>query len=95
MDFIEFHDMFLDYQILYNIMSFCEIGVQLQVTTTVNIGGGYTSSLRLIIVGGKLSQGEPRRPIMLLLGYIGTEILFKDIIDLFYSAISLRVKCCK
>jgi hypothetical protein len=62
------------------------------VTTTIGIEGGKTGSLRPIIVADKLSQGKPKLPIVLLVGYIGTEIMSQDSIDLFYFTISLTVK---
>jgi hypothetical protein len=47
----------------------------------------------LVVIAGKLSQGKSEGPIILLVKYIGLEILFQNCIDTFYLAISFWVKC--
>jgi hypothetical protein len=51
-------------QILYYILSFCEIEVQLVLIVTISIEAGDVSCLWLIIVSNKLSQGKPKSSIV-------------------------------
>jgi hypothetical protein len=46
------------------------------VRAIVGIEGSGASSSKLIIVDGELSQKKLKGPIILLVGHIGTEILF-------------------
>jgi hypothetical protein len=45
------------------------------VTTIIGKEWDNTGGFRLVSIGGKLSQRKPERLIILLVGYIGSEIL--------------------
>jgi hypothetical protein len=45
-------------------------------TAIIAIAGSDTSGFSLIIVGSDLSQGKPKKPIVLLVEYIGIEAMF-------------------
>jgi hypothetical protein len=78
MDFIKFRCIFLGIQVFYYILSFSKIKVQAAVTATIVKEGGNTGGLRLIIVGGEFSNGKPKLIIILLVKYMGMEVLFQD-----------------
>jgi hypothetical protein len=61
----------------------------------VGIEGSDVSGFRLVIVGGKLSQEKLKGPVILLVGYIGREILFQDGIHPFCLTIGLKMVCCR
>jgi hypothetical protein len=47
----------------------------------------------LVVIVGELSQRKPERPIILLVEYIGSEVLFQNCIVTFCLAICCWVEC--
>ena len=52
---------------------------------------GDTGRVIDCIVEGKLSKGEERRPIILLVGAEGVEDLFEGLVDAFHLSVGFRV----
>ena len=55
---------------------------KVQVVSLVSEERGHTGSLARHIVVGKLSQRKQLGPVVLLVVAVGTEVLFKGLIDL-------------
>jgi hypothetical protein len=95
MNFMKSCDLLLSMQVIHSMLIYCEVEIQTQVAVTMGVKWANVSILKFMIISGNVSQRNSEKPIISLMGLIGTKILFQDCINSFHLAISFGIKCCK
>ena len=68
------------------------IGHSYRVVPIVGVERCSLSCFRLLVVQSELGEGQPSRPIILLVGYIGTKVLFHSGVHPFCLSVRFRME---